>query len=197
MLFHLIGFGQVIKGTVRDKETQEPLGYATISIPSQNLRVIAHRDGTFSLNVSQARDIDSIGVSYIGYQTVNYALSDIAIARNQQFELQPLIYTIAPVVVTAKERQTQNVGFTKRVFRRTGWSGWMLGVKQERIATYSPCLWVRVRERPSPKRLVNIQANWRKGSFPWLYTSKCLAIRTLNSLLPPGNISCIVAFIPT
>src|SRR5699024_1317166 len=121
MLFHLIGFGQVIKGTVSDKETQEPLGYATISIPSQNLRVIAHRNGTFTLDVSRARDTDSISISYIGYRTVNYSLSDLDIARNQQFELHPAIYTIAPVVVTGKERQTQNVGFTKRVFRRTGW----------------------------------------------------------------------------
>lgn len=127
VLFHLTGFGQVIKGTVRDKETQEPLRYATLSVIGQNQRVITHHDGTFTLDVSRARATDSVSVSYIGYQPANYALSDINVTTNQQFELQPLVYTIEPVVVTARERHTQDIGFTKRGFRRTGWGDFSSG----------------------------------------------------------------------
>lgn len=126
-LFHLTGFGQVIKGTVRDNETQKPLRYATVSVIGQNLRIITRSDGAFTLDVSGATATDSVSVSYIGYQTARYAFSDIDFTTDQQFELQPVVYTIAPVVVTAKERQTQNIGFTKRVFRRTGWGDFSSG----------------------------------------------------------------------
>src|SRR5690606_41232682 len=54
-LFHLTGFGQVIKGTVRDNETQKPLRYATVSVIGQNLRIITRSDGAFTLDVSGAR----------------------------------------------------------------------------------------------------------------------------------------------
>src|SRR5690606_7133417 len=60
-------------------------------------------------------------ISYIGYQTAVYAIRDLYIAHQQLFQLHPLIYAFAPIIVTAKESKTQPIGFTRPSNLRTGW----------------------------------------------------------------------------
>ncbi len=121
------GLGQALKGVVRDAETQEPLRYATVSIISKNQRVITRHDGTFNLDVSRANASDSITFSYIGYETVASAIGDLDLSNNQQFMLRPSVYSIEPVIVSARERKTTDKGFTKPSSRRTGWGDFSSG----------------------------------------------------------------------
>ncbi len=122
-----IGFGQTIKGTVKDMETQEPLRYATVSVIGRNQRVVSGSDGTFALDISRTTLSDSITVSYIGYQKAVYALGDLNLHGNQRFQLHPLVYSIEPVVVTARARKTRAIGYTKPDGRRTGWGDFSSG----------------------------------------------------------------------
>lgn len=121
LLSSFLGFAQTLKGIVVDAETREPLRYATVSIIGQNQRVVTRSDGTFTLDISRSSASDSITVSYIGYQTTVYALGDLDVTTNQLLQLRPLVYTIEPVTVTARERKTRAIGFTKPDSRRTGW----------------------------------------------------------------------------
>lgn len=127
LLFPFTGLGQVLKGTVSDMETQEPLRYATVSIIDKNQRIVTRSDGSFTLDVSRANASDSITISYIGYQTMTYALRELDVAANQLFRLKPLVYTIEPVTVTARERMTRAIGFTKTSGMRTGWGDFSSG----------------------------------------------------------------------
>lgn len=122
-----IGVAQTLKGIVVDAEAREPLRYATVSIIGQNQRVVAGSDGAFTLDISRASTSDSVTISYIGYQAVVYALSDLNIASKQQFQLYPLVYSIEPVTVTARERKTRAIGFAKPSGLRTGWGDFSSG----------------------------------------------------------------------
>lgn len=127
LLSSFIGVSQTLKGIVQDMETQEPLRYATVSIIGQNQRIVTRNDGTFTLAISRATASDSITVSYIGYETMVYSLTDLDVTTNQLLQLRPLVYTIEPVIVTARERKTRAIGFTKPDSRRTGWGDFSSG----------------------------------------------------------------------
>ncbi len=88
---------RVLKGTVLDAETGEPLLGATVVVSgNETLGSITDGEGKFSLNL--AENAKTIYVSYIGYErtTVN-----IGIGNDLEIRLQPTATNMNEVVITA------------------------------------------------------------------------------------------------
>jgi len=66
-----------ISGFVLDKETGEPLSYASIGVRNQGLGTITNEIGQFVLRVPERFSNDTIMVSYLGYIGYSNVISKI------------------------------------------------------------------------------------------------------------------------
>jgi hypothetical protein len=67
-----------INGTVVDRSSGEPLPYVNIGILGTRLGTVSNEFGSFTLNTEQRPLSDTVRFSYIGYQTLNLTLRDLA-----------------------------------------------------------------------------------------------------------------------
>lgn len=69
-----MGYAQTISGRVLDK-TDKPLLYATIQI-TDDFGVLSNEEGQFSINVENFKQQDSVTISHLGYQKLQFELKD-------------------------------------------------------------------------------------------------------------------------
>ena len=68
----------VIKGIIREKESEAAISYVNIGIEGKNIGTISGSDGTFILKLSEKLDVlDSLTFSCIGYQQLRITLSSL------------------------------------------------------------------------------------------------------------------------
>lgn len=75
------------KGSVIDRESKNPLVFATISIDSTNIATITNSEGVFLLKVPKNLSESKVTVSYIGYKSKQLKLSDLR-SENNRIELE-------------------------------------------------------------------------------------------------------------
>jgi hypothetical protein len=80
-----IGFVQY-KGSVLDRESKNPLVFATISLNGTNIATISNSEGVFLLKVPKNLVDAKVTVSYIGYKSRQFSLSDFR-PENNRIEL--------------------------------------------------------------------------------------------------------------
>jgi hypothetical protein len=123
LLFFVLSFtnsyNQVIKGTIVNKRTQNPIGYASVYFDGTFVGAIADENGNFTLDVSQYASMP-LTISAVGYYSVsvNTFLSDKPI----EVILEPKIYDIKEIVVRGKslERERKkNLKIFKEFFIET------------------------------------------------------------------------------
>ncbi len=113
-----IGFIQ-IKGSVIDRDSKNPLIFATISVKGTNIATISNSEGQFLLKVPKNLADAKINVSYIGYKSQEFNLSDLQPEDNrialdiQNVNLNPVtIYPRDPEMlmraVMSKNKIAQN-----------------------------------------------------------------------------------------
>jgi hypothetical protein len=75
-LYTHIGWTQikVVKGNVQDIHSEEPIPFASVVFPKNNIGQLTDSAGNFMLRVNGLLKADSISVSYVGYQTKKIAL---------------------------------------------------------------------------------------------------------------------------
>jgi hypothetical protein len=66
----------VLKGTVLDSESQEPLSFAYVTINEVALGTVTNGEGEFVLNIPVVHADKSIVFSYLGYVRDIYSISD-------------------------------------------------------------------------------------------------------------------------
>ena len=101
----------VLKGTVIDQKTKEPLPFATINIKGSSIGTISNASGSFVFQSPTKEGF--LRFSFIGYDSYEIAISDIP-SDGIQIELNPVFIELEGLVVrplTAEE-------FLKRVVRR-------------------------------------------------------------------------------
>jgi len=67
-----------IKGDVKDIRTGEPLAYATIGVKERTTQTLSNADGSFELIIAEGAHSDTLIVSYIGYETFEKRVSQLA-----------------------------------------------------------------------------------------------------------------------
>ena len=91
-------FGQkVISGRVINKETKEPLAYATIQFKDGS-HLLTNIDGSFELEPAKKKE--TISVSYVGFQTLKLKVNQAT--QFLQIELTPRTEQLETVVISSK-----------------------------------------------------------------------------------------------
>ena len=101
----------LVRGTVTDAATGQPLPAATVQLAGTYRGTIANDEGEYSLKVQQLPA--TLTVSYIGYVSQEHALT--APAERIDFALTPVPFLFDPIVVTA---ETSAEGIMRQVIRR-------------------------------------------------------------------------------
>ena len=101
----------LVRGTVTDESTGQPLPAATVQLAGTYRGTIANDEGEYSLKVQQLPA--TLTVSYIGYVSQEHALT--APAERIDFALTPVPFLFDPIVVTA---ETSAEGIMRQVIRR-------------------------------------------------------------------------------
>ena len=101
----------LVRGTVTDTATGQPLPAATVQLAGTYRGTIANDEGEYSLKVQQLPA--TLKVSYIGYVSQERVLT--APAERSDFALMPVPFLFDPIVVTA---EISAEGIMRQVIRR-------------------------------------------------------------------------------
>ncbi len=77
-----------LKGTVKDKDTAEPIVFASIYLQGTNIGTISNTDGQFSIKVPKNLLLNKIEVSCLGYKNLVVGIPELQKTKNEiQLEL--------------------------------------------------------------------------------------------------------------
>jgi len=98
LLIQQISFAQTIKGTVIDKNTQQPIGFCTVSVPTKNKAVLTDENGNFILQLSNI-----FANEYLVFQSIDYETDSVKLEENKfnyRIFLSPKSIELTQIVVT-------------------------------------------------------------------------------------------------
>ncbi len=90
----------VISGRVTDAVNGSPLPFAQMAINNSTTGTVTNDDGQFFLVIPEGRLKDTLVVSYLGYETIKLALSEIA-GKITEISLKPKEVSLKEVEVVA------------------------------------------------------------------------------------------------
>lgn len=93
----------VIKGSITDKQTKEPLIGATVQVAGSSTGVVADIEGSYTLSI--ANGTYNIEVKYIGYKPISLKGVHIEDETLLNFEMEPDTQTLADVTVVAQAKR--------------------------------------------------------------------------------------------
>lgn len=88
----------VIEGVIKDSEQKEALPYANIFLKANYFGTISNQNGQFKIIIPEEKGIDSLVISYIGYKTQSFSISQIKKTLIVFLEEDPA--TLKEVVIT-------------------------------------------------------------------------------------------------
>ena len=106
--------GQVIHGTVLDKESGEPVDYADVFFDGTFLGTITDEYGVFTLDVTRYSS-RSLTISAMGYYPAS--LSEFTAGKNYRVYLTPRVFEIEEAMVSAKSLTRERLANLK-LFRK-------------------------------------------------------------------------------
>ena len=79
----------VIRGSVYDKDTRDPIIFASVYLVGTNIGTVSNTDGLFIIKVPTSRLSNKIGVSCLGYKNIEIPISELGKTSNEiQLELE-------------------------------------------------------------------------------------------------------------
>lgn len=93
-----------IEGTILDEASREPLPFATISLLNNRVGTISNVNGEFRIIIPSARRNDSLRISYVGFKSIRYKISEIA--KGARFFLVEDLRALDEVVVIGLTAQS-------------------------------------------------------------------------------------------
>jgi len=111
-----IGISQVISGRIIDADSKNPIGYVNIGVVGKNRGTVSNKDGQFSLEVKPENYKDTLRLSTIGYQPVNFIVEDInrILVINSNglvIELSKYIPVLTEVIITPRKFKKKVIGY--------------------------------------------------------------------------------------
>jgi hypothetical protein len=96
---HSVAYNQVIRGTVLDKDTKSPIGFAYLYFSGTFAGTQTDLKGNFEIDVSKNSSVP-LTISAIGYYSSN--LIDFSTGKSHIIYLSPKLYELQEVTVNAK-----------------------------------------------------------------------------------------------
>jgi len=90
---------QILRGTVYDKTTSEPIAFASVSIINSSVGTVTNVKGKFSLRIGS--EIDSLVISHVNYG-LNFLKIEEEAKRDQIFKIEPIAIALDEIVVTSE-----------------------------------------------------------------------------------------------
>lgn len=106
---------QEYKGEVLDKNTNKPLALADLTIANSNISTITNNAGEFSIKVPDNLAQNTVTISYLGYQKLEFSLSDFK--DNTKFYLSQAPTVLAQIDLV---RPTDAEALVKKTFDLKG-----------------------------------------------------------------------------
>jgi hypothetical protein len=72
----------LLRGTVEDEDSGDPLAFATVAIEGSNIATVSNSNGDFSLKVPKNKTIENIRISFIGYDKKYIPVSTLSHGRS-------------------------------------------------------------------------------------------------------------------
>ena len=95
-------------GQVIDKETNQPVTFASVYFKNGSFGTFTDEQGHFCLqNIPQISD--SLFISHIGYQTKSLVINDNDLKHKNEFYLKPSHYDLPEVAITGKKFKTKKI----------------------------------------------------------------------------------------
>lgn len=99
--------GQItLKGLVTDKETNELLPFAIVTIPKEKISVITNESGEFQFHIPVESKNSVMQISYLGYKTIKLKVSEINPDLVTPFKMEPQIQQLQEVEITERKSKT-------------------------------------------------------------------------------------------
>ena len=106
-----------LKGIVIDKETNEPLPFATVTILQFKTSVVSNESGEFLYHFPQSFENGVVQISYIGYKTIKLNASAIKPGVLTTFRMEPQVQQLQEIEVTGNKGKTQAVEMVEKAIR--------------------------------------------------------------------------------
>ena len=115
LFFALMTFSiqaQNLTGIVKNAKTQLPMAYVHIGVVGKNMGTISDDNGQFSINLSTAAENDTLRISYLGFENMDFRIGELSNQLN--VNLIPQSFEIKEVTIAASAKLTeQTMGFPK------------------------------------------------------------------------------------
>lgn len=89
-------------GSVVDSQSNDPLTFATLTIPGTNIATVCNSDGEFLLKVPKEMADKSVAISFIGYKAQTLPLSELKETKNK-IGLEMINVSLAEINVFPKD----------------------------------------------------------------------------------------------
>jgi len=129
LLISTISFGQI---TIQDKETKEPVSFATISFGNGN-GIFADEEGKFVFTKKRYSDIDSLYITSIGYKELKIVTDSLP----SVITLEPLTNQLQEVIVQVKPKGKFKIRKVKPTLHEDYFKCWLPTIESE-IAVFFP-----------------------------------------------------------
>ncbi|WP_185731324.1 serine hydrolase [Larkinella rosea] len=117
-LFATTGFGQlIIKGTVLNQATQQPVPYANIGILNSNVGTLSNPDGSFSIMIPQKHRKDILHFSALGFRKKAVPMRFFQPEKPLTVFLAERTKTLHAITITGKKERNQTFELGNRSFR--------------------------------------------------------------------------------
>ncbi|MDC3388187.1 carboxypeptidase-like regulatory domain-containing protein [Flavobacteriaceae bacterium] len=124
-----LSYGQI---TIQDKETKEPISFATISFGNGN-GLFADEEGKFVFTKKQYSDIDTLTISSVGYKGIKITTENLPL----KLLLEPKTDLLEEVIVQVKPKGKFKLRKIKPVLHDDYFKCWLPTIESE-IAVYFP-----------------------------------------------------------
>jgi hypothetical protein len=99
---NIVGSSQIIKGTILDKNTNNPVSFAAVYFSGTLTGSLSDQNGHFELDVTKYLTMP-LTISALGYNSV--ILSDFTTEKSLLIYLSPKVYELNEVVISAKSKK--------------------------------------------------------------------------------------------
>lgn len=107
----------VIKGSIRDAQSNTPIGFATIGIKNKSIGVVSNAEGDFQIPASYQKNRDTLIVSCIGYEQVELPLISLKPGQINIITLNNIDYALPEAMVESKRIKLSAVQMVRRAIK--------------------------------------------------------------------------------